>query len=70
MTLWDIDRIENEVAQYARSLCGDGDFKKVVASVEDRIEQCAQHLLEQFPSLRNASANVASGKQQSERVAV
>ncbi|MCH8054008.1 MAG: ferrochelatase [Planctomycetes bacterium] len=70
MTLWDIGRIEDEVAQYARSLCGDGDFKKAVADVEDKIEQCAQHLLDQFPSLRNASANIASSKQQSERVAV
>ena len=70
MTLWDIDRIEKEVAHYARSLCGDGDFKNVVADVEDEIERCAQRLLDHCPSLHNASANVASKKQQSERVAV
>ena len=70
MILWDIDRIEKEVAQYARSLCGDGAFKKVVADVEDKIEQCAQHLLDQFPSLRNVSASIASATQQPAPVAV
>ncbi|MCH8965373.1 MAG: ferrochelatase [Planctomycetes bacterium] len=70
MTLWDIDRIEKEVAQYARSLCGDDAFKKAVASIEDDIEQCARHLLDQFPSLRDAGADSATVKQQSQRVAV
>ncbi len=70
MTLWDIGRIENEVAQYARSLCGDVAFQKVVARVEDKIEQCAHHLLDQFPTLRNAGADIAGAKQQAERVAV
>jgi len=70
MTLWDIGRIEDEVAQYARSLCGDGDFKMVVASVEDNIEHCAQQLFDQLPSLGNAGADIARAKEQSERVAV
>ena len=70
MTLWDIHRINKELAQYALGLCSDDAFQKVVADVEDRIEQCAQHLLDQFPSLRNASAIDAGEKRRSERVAV
>jgi ferrochelatase len=70
MTLWDMDRIENEVAQYARNLCGDDAFKKVVADVEDHIDACAQRLLDQFPSLGNNGASAAGATHEPERVAV
>ncbi len=70
MTLWDIDRIENEVGQYARELCDQPAFQQVVKMVEDDVEQCAAALLDQFRSLSDAKAELAAARETPEPVTV
>ena len=70
LTLWDINRIEEEVGHYARELCGRPAFQQVVEMVENDVEQCAGALLDQFRSFSDAKAELAAASENVEPVAV
>lgn len=54
ISLWNAQRIDQEVSQYAQELCADKSFQQAARLVEDRVEQYAGNLAKQLHPTRPA----------------